>query len=97
MAAMADAAHVAPIESGELTKRDRAILDFERQWWKHAGAKEQAVSDLFNMPATRYYQLLNSLIDRPEAMVYDPMLVRRLQRLRSARHRSRRAAGGVVC
>jgi hypothetical protein len=77
--------------TGELDERDRAILDFERQWWKYAGAKEQAVRDLFDMSATRYYQVLNALIDRPEALVYDPMLVKRLRRLRSSRQRARSA------
>ena len=76
---------------GGLSERDRKILDFERQWWKYAGAKEQAVRDLFELPATRYYQVLNALIDRPEAMAYDPMLVKRLRRLRFARHRARSA------
>ena len=70
-----------------LTDRDRAILAFERQWWKYAGAKEAAIRDLFDMTATRYYQILNALIDEPAAMVADPMLVKRLRRLR--RHRGR--------
>ncbi len=80
-----------PVLSGELADRDRAILEFERQWWRYAGAKEQAVRDLFDMSATRYYQVLNALIDRPEAMAHDPMLVRRLRRLRSSRQRARSA------
>jgi Protein of unknown function (DUF3263) len=74
-----------------LGDRDRAILEFERQWWRYAGAKEQAVRELFEMSATRYYQVLNALIDRPEALAYDPMLVKRLRRLRSARQRTRSA------
>ena len=74
-----------------LSDRDRAVLAFERQWWKYAGAKEQAVRDLFDMSATRYYQVLNSLIDRPEALVADPMLVKRLRRLRAGRQRTRSA------
>jgi hypothetical protein len=77
--------------AGELSDRDRKILEFERQWWKYAGAKEQAVRDLFDMSATRYYQVLNALLDRPEAMAADPMLVKRLRRLRSARQRTRTA------
>jgi hypothetical protein len=77
--------------TGELSERDQRILEFERQWWKYAGAKEQAVRDLFDMSATRYYQVLNSLLDRPEAMAFDPMLVKRLRRLRSARQRTRSA------
>jgi hypothetical protein len=76
---------------GGLTRREREILAFERQWWKYAGAKEQAVRDLFDMSATRYYQVLNALIDRPDALVHDPMLVKRLRRLRSARQRARSA------
>ncbi|ABK51873.1 conserved hypothetical protein [Acidothermus cellulolyticus 11B] len=79
-----------PVESG-LTDLERRILEFERQWWKYAGAKEQAMRDLFGMSATRYYQTLNALIDRPEALAADPMLVKRLRRLRSARQRARSA------
>src|ERR1700742_490267 len=76
---------------GELSGRDREILAFERQWWKPAGAKEQAVRELFDMSATRYYQVLNALLDRPEALAADPMLVKRLRRLRAARQRARSA------
>ncbi len=74
-----------------LSERDREILAFERQWWKYAGAKETAIRDLFGMSATRYYQVLNALIDKPEALVADPMLVKRLRRLRSTRQRTRSA------
>lgn len=81
----------APVESGALSERDREVLAFERQWWKYAGAKEQAIRDLFDMSATRYYQVLNALIDSPAALVADPMLVKRLRRLRSTRQRTRSA------
>ncbi len=74
-----------------LSDRDRAILEFERQWWKYAGAKEQAIRDLFDMSATRYYQVLNQLIDNPSALESDPMLVKRLRRMRAARQRARSA------
>ena len=76
---------------GELSERDHRVLAFERQWWKYAGAKEQAIKDLFDMSATRYYQVLNALIDRPEALASDPMLVKRLRRLRASRQRARSA------
>ena len=76
---------------GELSDRDREVLDFERQWWKYAGAKEQAVREKFDMSSTRYYQVLNALIDRPDALAHDPLLVRRLRRLRAARQRARSA------
>lgn len=75
----------------QISSRDQEILAFERQWWKYAGAKEQAIRDLFDMSGTRYYQLLNSLIDNPAALAHDPMLVKRLRRLRTARQRQRSA------
>ncbi len=87
-----NAAHdVAEPTSDGLSEREREILAFERQWWRYAGAKEQAVRELFQLSATRYYQALNAVIDRPEALSYDPMLVKRLRRLRSARQRQRSA------
>ncbi|MEV4659087.1 DUF3263 domain-containing protein [Micromonospora sp. NPDC049301] len=73
-----------------LTEREWAILAFEQQWWKHAGAKEQAVRDTFGVSSTRYYQLLNGLLDNPAALAADPVLIGRLRRLRSSRSRNRR-------
>ena len=74
-----------------MTEREREILAFERQWWRFAGAKEQAIRELFGLSATRYYQALNALIDRPAALAADPMLVKRLRRLRTTRQRARAA------
>ncbi|WP_309236888.1 MULTISPECIES: DUF3263 domain-containing protein [unclassified Micromonospora] len=74
----------------ELTERERSILAFEQQWWRHAGAKEQAIRDTFGLSATRYYQLLNALLDRPAALVAEPLLIGRLRRLRASRARNRR-------
>lgn len=80
----------APIERvPALTEREQLILAFERQWWRHAGAKEQAIRDSFDLSATRYYQLLNGLLDDPAALAHDPMLVGRLRRLRATRTRAR--------
>src|SRR5450756_2511286 len=73
---------------GELSDRDREIIAFERQWWKYAGAKEQAIRELFDMSATRYYQVLNALIDSPAALAHDPMLVKRLGLLRTTRRQA---------
>lgn len=75
--------------NAELTERDTDILDFERSWWKHAGAKEQAIKERFDMSATRYYQILNELLENPAATAYDPILVKRLKRLRVYRQRQR--------
>ncbi|WP_327029792.1 DUF3263 domain-containing protein [Micromonospora sp. NBC_01740] len=85
----ADAPADARPESG-LTERERGILAFEQQWWRHAGAKEQAIRDTFGLSATRYYQLLNGLLDNPAALAAEPVLVGRLRRLRSSRARNRR-------
>ena len=74
-----------------LTRREYDILAFERQWWKYAGAKEDAIKERFAMSATRYYQVLNALVDRPEALAADPMLVKRLRRLRASRQKARAA------
>jgi hypothetical protein len=78
-----------------LSERDEAVLAFERQWWAHAGAKEQAIRAEFGLSAARYYQVLGALIDSPLALARDPMLVKRLQRMREARTaaRARRSLG----
>ncbi|GIG24026.1 DUF3263 domain-containing protein [Cellulomonas denverensis] len=87
MSAMTEA-----VRAGDgLSERDEQVLAFERQWWKYAGAKEQAIRELFDMSATRYYQVLNALIDNPAALAHDPMLVKRLRRMRSTRQRQRTA------
>lgn len=74
-----------------LSDRDRDILAFERQWWKFAGSKEQMVRERFDMGSTRYYQVLNALIDTQAALEHDPMLVKRLRRLRASRMKQRSA------
>jgi hypothetical protein len=89
-----EAARIIEVEeplAAPLSEREQEILAFERQWWKYAGAKEQAVRELFDLSATRYYQVLNALIDRPEALAHDPMLVKRLRRMRQTRQRARSA------
>ncbi|MHA7985708.1 DUF3263 domain-containing protein [Rathayibacter sp. CAU 1779] len=73
------------VDDDGLSERDLAVLEFERRWWKHAGAKEQAIRDQFGLSAARYYQVLGRVIESPAALVHDPMLVRRLQRVRAAR------------
>jgi hypothetical protein len=78
-------------EHAGLTDRNRRILEFERQWWKYSGAKEQAVRELFDLSATRYYQVLNALIDTQAALAEDPLLVKRLRRMRATRQQQRSA------
>lgn len=73
-----------------LSDREVQILAFESKWWKHAGSKEQAIRDAFGLSSTRYYQLLNALLDNPAALEHDPVLIGRLRRLRSTRARTRR-------
>ncbi|GAB2595130.1 hypothetical protein Aab01nite_26310 [Paractinoplanes abujensis] len=86
----APAAPEAEPRESALTDREQQILAFEARWWKHAGSKEQAVRDTFGLSSTRYYQLLNGLLDNPAALEHDPVLVGRLRRLRSTRARTRR-------
>jgi hypothetical protein len=79
------------IVDAALTEPQRAMLDFERRWWRQGGAKEQAIRDTFGLTPTRYYQTLNGVLDLPAAMSYDPTLVHRLLRLRTEGGRARRA------
>ena len=81
----------AAARSAGLSERDEQMLDLERQWWKYAGAKEQAIRDMFDLSATHYYQVLNALIDTDAALAHDPMLVKRLRRLRTSRQQARSA------
>ena len=76
---------------GPLGELDCQILAFERQWWKFPGAKEQGIRDSFGLSAVKYYQVLNSLLDRPEALAQDPLLIKRLRRLRTQRQQARSA------
>lgn len=80
-----------PTDQTALTDVELAILEVERSWWKHAGAKDTAIREKFDMTPTRYYQVLNALINRPEAIEADPLTVRRLQRMRRARQHQRSA------
>ena len=80
-----------------LSDRDRSILDFEQSWWTDPGPKELAIRARFDLSPTRYYQLLTDLLDAPDALAYDPLVVRRLRRGRELRRRARyegRRAGG---
>lgn len=74
-----------------LTSTETAMLELERSWWRFPGAKETEIRRRFNMSSTRFYQHLNELIDRDDALAHDPLLVRRLRRMRSERQRSRSA------
>ncbi len=80
-----------------LSQRDRAVLDLERSWWTLDGSKEDAIRARLDLSPTRYYQVLNGLLESPEAIAYDPLVVHRLRRRRNHRRRARyegRTAGG---
>jgi hypothetical protein len=80
---------IADCASSSLTDLELRILEFERNWWRFSGAKESAIKDLFDLTPPAYYQALNNLIDRDDALLAQPMLVKRLRRLREARTTSR--------
>jgi hypothetical protein len=72
-----------------LTDQERDVLDFERSWWTVDGVKEALIEERLGMTASRYYRQLNELLDRPDALEHDPLVVRRLRRLRERRRRAR--------
>jgi len=72
-----------------LSELEVKMLDFERQWWRYAGAKESAIKELFDLTPPAYYQMLNNLIDREDALIAEPILVKRLRRLRESRTAAR--------
>jgi hypothetical protein len=72
-----------------LTDRDRAILDYERTWRTAPYRKGAVIRERFGLSASRYYEIVNQLSERPEAMEYDPLVVRRLRRDRGRRRRVR--------
>lgn len=74
-----------------LSARDHEILELEKRPWAYDGSKEQVVRDAFGLSATRYYQVLNRLIDSDAALAAEPLLVKRLRRLRAQRQRQRTA------
>ncbi len=78
-----------------LSERDMRLLAVERGTWRTAGAKEQAIVEVLGISATRYYQLLNELIDSPEALKFDPVLVKRLRAQRARRQRMRSPQPGT--
>jgi hypothetical protein len=89
---MDENATIASVEANStLSDLESRILEFEASWWRFAGAKESAIKDLFDLSPPRYYQLLNDLIDREDALEAHPMLVKRLRRLRQARMAQRSA------
>lgn len=90
-------AGVAGLPGMGLSERDRAILDFERTWWSEPGPKESGIRVRFGLSPARYYRVLAGLLESTEAVDYDPLVVRRLRRLRDRRRRARfegRSAGG---
>ena len=79
------------LKASTLSDLEHRILEFERSWWRYAGAKESSIKELFDLTPPRYYQLLNDLIDREDVLLASPMLVKRLRRLRQARTSARSA------
>jgi len=85
-------AELMPIAAGtELSEQQAALLEFEKQWWALPGSKETEIRERFEISPTRYYQLLNALIDSESALAYDPLLVKRLRRQRATRQKERTA------
>lgn len=75
---------------GGLDERARRILAFESRAFRDEGSKAEAIRAEFDLSAPRYYRILGDLLESPAALRYDPMLVKRLLRLRDARRATRR-------
>ncbi|GAA3361926.1 MULTISPECIES: DUF3263 domain-containing protein [Saccharopolyspora] len=71
---------------------DQAILAFESEFWRYPGSKDRVIQERFGLSPTRYYQRLNRLLDEPEALAQQPVLVKRLLRMRAERSDRRAAA-----
>lgn len=85
-----------PSPSDALSEQERAILAFEGQWQRHIGAKEEAIRAELDLAPARYYQLLGRLIETEAALAHDPMLVKRLRRVRDQRAAERAAREGAL-
>lgn len=72
-----------------LTERQRAMLDLERTWWTLDAQRDAAIRERFACSPETYYRELNELLDDADALEYDPLVVRRLRRLRDRRRRAR--------
>lgn len=80
-----------PVPETGLGAFERAVLDFEGEWRRHVGAKEEAIRATLGVSPARYYQVLGRLLDSGDALAYAPMLVKRLRRLRDGRQAQQRA------
>lgn len=78
-----------------LTDEERAVVDFERNWWVSPTqrTKQESIRTALGLSPTRYYAVLETLVERREALEYDPLLMRRLRRRRDQRRRALFAAG----
>lgn len=68
-----------------LNLSDRSILAFEAAWTRTSGDREYRIRSELGLSKTRYYQLLNRILDDPEASKFDPTNVHRLRKLRAER------------
>ncbi|MFE9424378.1 DUF3263 domain-containing protein [Kitasatospora sp. NPDC006697] len=72
-----------------LGERDAALLDFEYRHWPKSttaapGPKEAAIRAELGISPTRYYQLLNGLLDSEAALARHPVMVNRLRAVRES-------------
>ena len=72
-----------------LSKIEMSLIEFERTWWEDDQPKDQAIAEQFSLTTAEYYEQLHALIDSDEALEHDPLVVRRLRRMRDRRRRER--------
>ena len=64
-----------------LTSKERRVLDFERFWWKLPGPKDRDISKVLGLSSADYYRVLREVLNKPAALAYDPLTVKRLRKV----------------
>ena len=78
-----------PMNATQLSAHERALIDFEREWWRLGSRKDVSIRARFEISASSYYRALHGLIDRAEALEYDSLTVLRLRKRREQARRDR--------
>ncbi|WIE54195.1 DUF3263 domain-containing protein [Curtobacterium sp. MCBD17_003] len=75
-----------------MTDQEIQLLDFEQDHPRNDRRKEAEIRTTFGYSPVRYFQILNRLVKREDAVAAYPMLTRRLQRMtaRAVRLRAER-------
>lgn len=79
-----------------LSERHAAMLDFERSWWDEDEPRDRVIRERFQCSPDEYHAELTGVLDDPAALDHDPLVVRRLRRLRLRARRVRRGEADLA-